>query len=44
MKGEMSVVGPRPERPELEEKIVSKITLLEMSIFIETWDNWMGSN
>lgn len=25
MKGEMSVVGPRPERPELEEKIVSKL-------------------
>lgn len=25
MKGEMSVVGPRPERPEIEEKIIKKL-------------------
>ena len=25
IKGEMSVVGPRPERPELEEEIVKKL-------------------
>ena len=32
IKGEMSIVGPRPERPELENEINRTLPLLEVSL------------
>ena len=41
IKGEMSLVGPRPERPELDEEI-ERTSLLEMPLPAQAWDYWLG--
>ena len=44
LRGDMSFVGPRPERPEFVRQFEDKISLLQPPAPSESWHHWMGAN
>ena len=41
IKGDMSLIGPRPERPEIENEFLKEIPYYNYRCYFATWYNWM---
>ena len=44
LEGTMSLIGPRPERPEIEEKFLKEIPFYKYRTILSNQDKWLGTS